>query len=117
MNIRKNNNQDQTNTAEPIQRWTAKRKAAVILEIIKGTTTPAQVARQHDLTVAEVDKWQAEFFAGAEQRLKSNPKEAAEEWHNERRELHAKIGELTLEVDAAKKQLHTQLRANLGENW
>ena len=110
------NNNNQTNTTDPIQRWTAKRKAAVILEVIKGTTTPAQVARQHDLTVAEVDKWQTEFLTGAEQRLKSNPKDAAEKWHNEHRELHAKISELTLDVDASKKQLHTQLRVNLGES-
>ncbi|WP_432799601.1 hypothetical protein [Poriferisphaera sp. WC338] len=51
-----NNNKTQTNQNEPIQRWTAKRKTAVVPEIIEGTTTPAQVARQHDLTVAEIDK-------------------------------------------------------------
>ena len=32
---------------EEIQRWTAGRKAAVVLDIIKGKTTPADAARPH----------------------------------------------------------------------
>ena len=39
-----------------IQRWTAKRKAAVVLDLIRGKSTSAEVARQHGLTVAEVFK-------------------------------------------------------------
>ncbi|PWW33188.1 transposase, partial [Chromohalobacter israelensis] len=35
----------------PIKRWTAKRKASVVMDIFKGKTTVAEVARQHDLTV------------------------------------------------------------------
>jgi len=33
------------------QRWTAKRKAAVVLDLIRGKITPVDAARQHDLTV------------------------------------------------------------------
>ncbi len=39
------------------QRWTAKRKAAVCMEILKGKTTAAEVARMHGLTVADVEGW------------------------------------------------------------
>lgn len=39
-----------------VQRWTAKRKAAVVLDLIKGKTTAAETARQHDLTVGEVER-------------------------------------------------------------
>lgn len=42
-------------SGDEIQRWTAGRKAAIVLDIIKGTTTPADAARLHGLTVAEVD--------------------------------------------------------------
>lgn len=31
------------------RRWTAKRKAALVLDIIRGTTTAAQAARTYDL--------------------------------------------------------------------
>ena len=42
---------------EEIQRWTAGRKAAVVMDIIKGRATPADLARQHDLTVGEIEGW------------------------------------------------------------
>ncbi len=38
-----------------VKRWTAKRKAAVVMDIFKGKTTVAEVAREHDLTVSEVE--------------------------------------------------------------
>ncbi|WP_311946666.1 DUF1153 domain-containing protein [Halomonas piscis] len=41
----------------PIKRWTAKRKAAMVMDIFKGKITAAEVARQHDLTVFEVEGW------------------------------------------------------------
>ena len=33
------------NGGEPFKRWTAKRKAAVVLDLIKGKTTAAEIAR------------------------------------------------------------------------
>jgi hypothetical protein len=35
----------------------ARRKVAAIIEIIKGMTTAAELARPHDLTFAEIDQW------------------------------------------------------------
>ncbi|WP_407650248.1 DUF1153 domain-containing protein [Halomonas eurihalina] len=40
-----------------MKRWTAKRKAAVVMDIFKGKTTAVEVARQYDLTVSEVEGW------------------------------------------------------------
>ena len=48
-----------------VQRWTAKRKAAVVIELIKGKTTAAEIARQHDLTVGEVERWRQDFITQA----------------------------------------------------
>ena len=39
---------------ENVQRWTAKRRSALILSIIKGETSAREAARKHGLTVAEV---------------------------------------------------------------
>lgn len=89
---------------QDVQRWTAKRKAAIVLDILKGNTTAQDVARKFDLTVAEVERWQAEFLQGAESRLRSNPRDAEQQFEAERQSLYAKIGQLTLERDAAKKQ-------------
>jgi transposase-like protein len=96
-------NSNPSDTAEDFQRWTAKRKSAVVLEIIKGLTTAAEVARKHGLTVAEVERWVEAGLQAMESGLRSNPKEAAEEWEAEKKELFAKIGQLSLEVDVLKK--------------
>ncbi len=37
---------------EEIKHWTARRKSALVLEIIQGKTTVAAVCRQFDLTPA-----------------------------------------------------------------
>ena len=45
----------------PIKRWTAKRKASVVMDIFKGKTTVAEVARQHDLGVCQ-HSWHIKWF-------------------------------------------------------
>lgn len=93
---------DQSNE-EVFKRWTAKRKSAVVLDIIKGVTTPAEVARKHGLTVAEVEGWMDTFLKAGEDRLRSNPRDPKEEWESEKKDLYAKVGELSLQVDVLKK--------------
>jgi hypothetical protein len=43
--------------AEGPQRWTAKRKAALVIDTLQGKTTAAEAARQHALALAEVEQW------------------------------------------------------------
>jgi transposase-like protein len=42
---------------EEIKRWTARRKSALVLEIIQGKTTVAEASRQFDLTPSEIESW------------------------------------------------------------
>jgi transposase-like protein len=86
-----------------VQRWTAKRKAAVVIDLIKGKTTAAEVARQHALTVGEVERWRDDFIAQGTEGLRSHPRDLAEQHEAERQKLLAKVGELTLAVDVLKK--------------
>ena len=53
--------------AAEVQRWTAGRKAANVLDIIKGKATPADAARLHGLTVAEVEGWVDKFVEGGKE--------------------------------------------------
>ena len=106
---------DQQQTNGDVQRWTAKRKAAVVLDIVKGKTTPAQVARQHgNLTVADIEKWIEDFLKGGEEHLRANPRDKDAQHEAEKKELYAKIGELSLDVDILKKA-HTILGKDLPE--
>lgn len=39
------------------KRWTARRKSALVLEIIQGKTTVAEASRAYDLPPSEIEKW------------------------------------------------------------
>jgi transposase-like protein len=60
---------------DDIQRWTAKRRAALVLSILKGETTAVEAARKHDLTVADIESWKDTFVLAAENALRSRPKD------------------------------------------
>lgn len=82
-----------------LQRWTAKRRVALIVSILKGETSVAEAARKHGLTVAEIEDWQERFQLGAENALRARPKdeEALKDEHIKR--LERKVGELVLDLD------------------
>lgn len=86
-----------------IQRWTAKRKAAIVLDLIRGKITTPDAARQHGLTVAELEQWKDDFLSQGTEALRSHPRDREAQWEAEKTRLHAKIGELALEVDVLKK--------------
>jgi len=88
---------------DDIQRWTAGRKVAIVMELIKGKTTSPEVARQHGLTVAEVETWLERFVEGGREFLRAVPRDSEARFEAEKKDLHAKIGEQALQLDALKK--------------
>ncbi|MBF3727993.1 DUF1153 domain-containing protein, partial [Burkholderia pseudomallei] len=46
-----------TKMDEDIKRWTAKRKRALVLDIIQGKTTVAEASRAYDLSPSEIENW------------------------------------------------------------
>ena len=92
-------------TSDEVQRWTAKRRAALVLSILKGETSAAEAARTHGLTVGQVEEWREAFLLGAEHALRSRPRdeEALKDEHIKR--LKQKVGELVLDVDILKEAM------------
>ncbi len=84
---------------DDIKRWTARRKAAAVMDIIKGKTTAAELARSHDLTVAEVEQWMEDFVSQGTEALRSHPRDAEAKHRAERKDLLAKIGDLTMQME------------------
>jgi transposase-like protein len=84
---------------DQVQRWTAKRRAALILQILKGETSVQEAARKHGLRASEVEEWKERFVLAAENALRSRPKD--EEGLKEERikQLERKIGEMVLDMD------------------
>lgn len=89
-------------TQKPVQRWTAKRRSALVLSILRGETSAQEAARKHGLTVAEVEDWQEPFLSGAENSLRSMPLEDEALREEEVRRLKQKVGELVLDNDILK---------------
>jgi transposase-like protein len=86
-----------------IQRWSAKRKASLVLDVLKGKTTIAEACRLYDLTPSEVESWVDEGQRGLENALRARPQDVREEYESKVKDLQAKVGELVLERDALKK--------------
>ena len=64
---------------EDIKRWTAKRKSALVLDIIQGKATVAEASRQFDLPPAEIEDWVAQAKAGMENALRAKPEDVREQ--------------------------------------
>lgn len=56
-----------------IKRWTAKRKSALVTEIIQGKTTVAEASRSYDRTPGEIESWVDDAQKGMENALRANP--------------------------------------------
>jgi len=96
---------------EDIKRWTAKRKAALVLEIIRGKTTVAEASRSFDVPPSEIEEWVEEGKRGMENALRTKPLEVREEYERRLKELQEAYGEAMLELRARKK-----LQSLLGED-
>jgi len=92
-------------SSEPIERWTAKRRAALVVSLLKGETSVAEAARKHALTVAEIEDWRDRFLAGAENALRSRPKDDEAFKDEQIKKLKQKIGDLVLETDVLREAL------------
>lgn len=90
---------------DEVQRWTARRRMALVLSILKGETSAAEAARKHGLTVADVEDWRDRFLAGAENSLRSNPRNDEALKNEMIKKLQCKVGELTLDMDILKEAI------------
>ncbi len=79
-------------------------KAKVALAAIKGDKTLAELAEQFDLHQNQIQEWKKQLLTQAESVFGSRQAhKTGEEMHL--KDLHAKIGELTLENDFLAKAL------------
>ncbi len=89
----------------PIERWTAKRRVALVVSLLKGDTSVAEAARKHGLTVAEIKEWRDRFLLGAENALRTRPKDDEALKDEQIKKLKQKIGDLVLDNDVLREAL------------
>lgn len=96
---------------EGIKRWSAKRKSALVIEILQGKATVAEASRAYDLPPSEIENWVDDGRKGMENALRANPLDVREQYEKQLKELQEAYGEAMLELRARKK-----LQSLLGED-
>ncbi len=86
-----------TKMEENIKRWTTKRKAALIMEIIEGETTVAEASRIFDITPSEIEEGVDEAKRGMEIALRTKPLEIKEQYERQIKDLQEAYGEAMIE--------------------
>jgi transposase len=81
----------------PGRNHSAKFEAQVALEAIRGEKTIAEIAAHHEVHPNQVTSWKSELLQNAAAVFGGDA--VAEDGKERIRELHAKIGELTVERD------------------
>ena len=80
-------------------------KARVALEALKGVQTIQEIAKNFDIHPMQVTDWKKAMAAGARSVFGAGgAKVETEDFERQRDELHAKIGQLTVEVDFLRKK-------------
>jgi transposase len=83
------------------RRFTAKFKTHVILDLLTGRRSIAQICREHDLKEQVVTRWRTVFLDRAEILFRADTER--EEYLERIAELERLVGRLTMELDLAKK--------------
>lgn len=81
--------------------FTPEFKAQVVLEILSGAKTTAEVCREHDLSPQVVNHWKAELIQNAPQLFQSDGRSTPDQARIA--ELERLVGRLTMQLEIAKK--------------
>jgi len=76
---------------DDIKRWTAKRKATLVMEIIQGKTTIAEVFRVFDFSSSDIEEWVDESKRGMENALRAKPLDIKEQYERQLKELQEAV--------------------------
>lgn len=94
---------DNNQSAEEIQRWTAKRKMEVVKESLKDDVSEDELCQRYGITRNEFREWKDKAFeAGKEALVESRKKDPKQKKIDK---LKKKVGQLTIVNDELKKKL------------
>ena len=81
------------------RRFTADFKARVALDALRGDRTIQEIAARHKVHPNQVSTWKRQAMDGLGAVFSNGAERAGRDHETEVRDLHAKIGELTVERD------------------
>jgi serine/threonine protein kinase len=83
--------------------WDGRRKAALVLEVLRGRTDAAAACTTHGLTTEDLERWQQRFLEGAARALDPNAA-TANVSEDTLHALYAKIGAQAMEIESLKRR-------------
>jgi len=98
---------------DDIKRWTAKMKAALVMEIIQGNTTVAEGSRSYGIAPSEIEAWVDDAKRGMENALRTKPLEIKEQYERKIKDLQEANGEAMLELRARKCKLRRSQKSSI----
>lgn len=81
------------------RRFSAEYKAKVALEALRGDRTIQEIATRHQVHPNQVSTWKRQAMDGLGEVFSNGAERAGRDHEAEVRDLHAKIGQLTVERD------------------
>jgi transposase len=83
------------------RRFTGEFKAQVVLELLSGVKSAAELCRQHQLSPQLLAQWKSELLERAPQVFEQDQARSADQVHIA--ELERLVGQLTMQLEIAKK--------------
>jgi len=94
-------------------RWSAKRKAAVVVELLRGEDIES-LSRRDAVTVATLSAWREAFLAGGEAALKVREIDLDDE---EKKRMKSVIAELAMSQELLRERIRQMENANPSLKW
>ena len=85
------------------RKHSAQFKAKVGLEALRGVKTVSEIAKAYDVHPVQVSEWKKQALRSLPEAFEKSPNYDAAAAEKREQALHAKIGQLTVEVDFLKK--------------
>ena len=87
------------------RRFTPEFKAEVVLEVLSGATSQAEVCRHHNLNENQLSQWKRQLLENASTLFDSTDKQSSEVSEKRIAHLEQLVGRLTVALDIQKKAL------------